>query len=128
MLQQQVHGHQLDAGSGGDGDNGVALGHGAAVDAEGLGDGGAGDVGVQHGYVIALTADGHRQLAGDHGLADAALAGHHAVDLTDAAALPQRLDLEGTFVFAIRAALAARTAIVGTIAHNCFSLYKCSEW
>ena len=39
MLQQQVHGHQLDAGGGGHGHDGVALRHGAAVDAEGLGDG-----------------------------------------------------------------------------------------
>lgn len=123
MLQQQVHGHQLDASSGGDGNNGVALRHGAAVDAEGLGDGGAGDVGVQNGDIVALPADSYRQLAGDHGFADAALAGHHAVDLTDAAAVAQWLDLEGTFVLAVCAVFGAAAAIVGAFAHSCFSFY-----
>ena len=45
--------------------------------------------------VVAAALHGDGQLAGDHGLADAALAGHHAVDLADPAAFPQGLDLEG---------------------------------
>ena len=121
MLQQQVHAHQLDAGAGDDRQNGILGGHGPAVDTEGLGDGGAGDVSVQHGHIVAPALHGNGQLAGDHGLADAALAGHHAVNLADPAALPQGLDLEGAAALALRAAFTAAAAIVGTIAHNQFS-------
>lgn len=53
------------------------------MDAEGLGDGGTGDVGIQNADLMAPAAHGDRQLAGDHGLSDAALAGHDAEHLTD---------------------------------------------
>jgi len=67
---------------------------------------------------VAPALHGDGQLAGDHGLADAALAGHHAVYLADPAALSQGLDLEGAFTLALRAVFTAGAAIVGTIAHN----------
>ena len=121
VLQQQVHGHQLDAGGGGHGHDGVALRHGPAMDAEGLGDGGAGDVRVQNGGAIALPPQRHRQLAGDHGLAYAALAGHHAVDPTYAAAGAEGLFLKYVYFLALAAAFAAGAAIMGAIAHNRFS-------
>ena len=88
------------------------------MDTEGLGDGGAGDVGVQHGGAIALALHGHGQLAGDHGLAYAALAGHNAVDLAYPAALVEGLFLKYIGFLALPAALAAGTAIMGTFAHN----------
>ena len=121
VLQQQVHAHQLDAGAGDDRQNGVLSGHGPAVDTEGLGDGGAGDVGVQNGHIVAPALHGDGQLAGDHGLADAALAGHHAVDLTYAAAGAEGLFLKYVYFLALAAAFAAGAAIVGAIAHNRFS-------
>ena len=121
VLQQQIYAHQLDAGAGDDGEDGILGGRGPAMDTEGLGDGGTGDVGVQHRHIVAPALHGDGQLAGDHGLADAALAGHHAVNLADPAALPQGLDLEGAAPLALGAAFTAAAAIVGTIAHNQFS-------
>ena len=79
--EEQVGAHHLDAGAGLHGVNALLAAHGLAVDAEGLGDGGAGDVRVQNAGGMAPAAHGHRQLAGDHGLADAALAGDDAEDL-----------------------------------------------
>ena len=86
--------------------------------AEGLGDGGAGNIGVQYGHIVPLAAHGDGQLTGDHGLTNAALAGHNAVYLTYAAAVAQRLDLKGTAAFALGAALTATAAIMGTFTHN----------
>ena len=51
------------------------------MDAEGLGDGGAGDISVQNTDLIATAAHGNSQLAGDHGLAYAALTGYDTIDL-----------------------------------------------
>ena len=51
------------------------------MDAEGLGDGGAGDISVQNTDLIAPAAHGNSQLAGDHGLAYAALTGYDTIDL-----------------------------------------------
>ena len=121
MSQQQVHAHQLNAGAALYRQDGVADGFGPAVDTEGAGNGGTGDVRVQNGHVVALTPHRHRQLAGDHGLAYAALAGHHAVDLTYAAAGAEGLLFKYVGFLALAAAFAAGAAIVGAIAHNRFS-------
>ena len=116
--RQQVHAHQLDARAGLHGDDGVLGAHGPAVDAEGLGDGGAGDVGVQYGGAEALALHGDGQLACDHGLAYAALAGDHAVDLAHPAALVQGLLFEYVCLLALSAAFTAAAAIMGTFAHR----------
>ena len=76
-----------------------------------------------NGYVIALAPYGHRQLAGDHGLAHAALAGHDAVDFAYAAAGPQGLLLEYVGFLALTAAFAAGAAIMGAIAHCYVSFF-----
>ena len=115
VLQQQVYAHQLDAGLRLHREDGILGANGPAVDAEALGDGGAGDVGVQNGGAVAPALHGDGQLAGDHGFADAALAGDDAVDLTDMAALMKGLDLEGASALTVSAALAAAAAIVGTL-------------
>ena len=70
---------------------------------------------------MALPPQRHRQLAGDHGLAYAALAGHHAVDLTYAAAGAEGLLFKYVGFLALAAAFAAGAAIMGAIAHNRFS-------
>ena len=105
----------LDAGGGLYGKDGVLIAVGAGMHTEGLGDRGAGDVGVQHGHAVAAAAQGDGQLTGDHGLTHAALAGHYAVYLTYAAAVAQRLDLEGA-VFTLAAVFTAAAAVVIAIA------------
>ena len=52
------------------------------MNTEGLGDGRAGDIGIQNAGLIATALHGDGQLAGDHRLANAALTGNDAVDLT----------------------------------------------
>ena len=88
-----------------------------AVYAEDLGNRGAGDVRVQDSDLEAPAAHDDSQLAGDHGLADAALAGHHAVDLAHAGIgvvlFQKRLGL-----LAFGTAFAAGGAVVGTFAHE----------
>jgi len=118
VLQQQVYAHQLDAGLRLHREDGILGANGPAVDAEALGDGGAGNVGVQNGGAVAPALHGDGQLAGDHGFADAALAGDDAVDLTDMAALMKGLDLEGASALTVSAALAAAAAIVGAFTHG----------
>ena len=87
------------------------------MDAEGLGDGGTGDVGVQHAYGIATAAHGDGQLAGDHGLTHAALAGHDAVDLAHPGVGIMLLQ-QGLGLLPLPAALAAGGAVMGTFAHS----------
>ena len=123
MLQQQVHAHQLNAGAAFGGQNGVAHALCPVMNAEGPGNGGAGNVRVQNGHVVAVPPHCHRQLTGDHRLADAALAGHDAVDLAHPAAVPQGLFLKGIYFLTFAAAFAAGTAIMGTFAHCRFSFY-----
>ena len=88
------------------------------MDAEGLGDGGAGDVGVQHGGTAAPALHSDGQLAGDHGLAHAALAGDHAVDLAHAAARMEGLLFKYVDFLALAATFAAGAAIMCAFAHN----------
>ena len=115
--QQQVGAHHLDAGFGGHGIQARLAAHGLAVDAEGLGDGGAGDVGVQDAHLVAPPAHGDRQLAGDHGLAHAALAGHDAEHFADVG-LGMVLLQQGLGLLPLAAALAAGGAVMGTFTHS----------
>ena len=121
--QQQVGAHDLDAGPGGHGEQPGLAAHGLAVDAEGLGDGGAGDVGVQDAHLMAPAAHGDRQLAGDHGLAHAALAGHDAVHLADVGVRVVLLQ-KGLGLLPFAAALAAGGAVMGTLAHCSISFFR----
>ena len=70
---------------------------------------------------ILAKVDEKKYIHGDHGLAYAALAGHHAVDLTYAAAGAEGLLFKYVGFLALAAAFAAGAAIVGTFAHNRFS-------
>ena len=115
--QQQVGAHHLDAGFGHHGIQPRLTAHGLAVDAEGLGDGGAGDVGVQDAHLVAPAAHGDRQLAGDHGFAHAALAGHDAEHFADVG-LGMVLLQQGLGLLPLAAALAAGGAVMGAFAHN----------
>ena len=90
------------------------------MDAESLGDGGAGNVGIEDGHVVTFAAHGHGQLAGDHGLAHAALTGDNAVDFAYAATLMEGLFLK--YILALAAVLAAAAAIVIALAHSWFLL------
>ena len=115
IFQQQVDGHDLDPGPGLHGQQGVLRSHGVAVNAESLGDGGAGNIGVHNAHLIAAAAHGDCQLAGDHGFAHAALAGHNSVDLAHMGVrvmgFQQRLRLPRG------AALPAGGAVMCTLAH-----------
>ena len=115
--QQQVGAHHLDAGLGDHGIQARLAAHGLAVDTEGLGDGGTGDVGIQNADLMAPAAHGDRQLAGDHGLADAALAGHDAEHLADVG-FGMVLLQQGLGLLPLAAALAAGGAVMGAFAHN----------
>ena len=86
------------------------------MDAEGLGNGGAGDVRVQNADFIAPAAHGDGQLAGDHGLAHAALAGYHAVYLADTGVRVVLLQ-QGLGLLPLPAVLAAGGAVMGAFAH-----------
>jgi len=86
---------------------------GLAVNAKGLGNGGAGDVGVQDGGGVAPAVQQHRHHAGDHGLADAALAADDADDLLDAAHGVGGLQKTLGGLGSLSAVLAAGPAIVG---------------
>ena len=112
VVQQEVDAHELDAGGGGHGEHPPLVRHGPLVDAEDLGDGGAGDIGVQNADSAARPAGQHRQLAGDHGLAHAALAGDNAVDLIHPGGGVVLLQ-KGLGLGALPAALAAGAAIMG---------------
>ena len=116
VVQQQVDAHQLDAAGGGHREHSPVVGHGPLVDAEGLGDGGAGDVRVQDADLVALPGHEHRQLAGDHALADAPLAGDHPEDLPHPGGGVVLLQ-EGLGLGAVGAALAAGAAVVGAFRH-----------
>jgi len=85
VFHQQVDAHHVNAHAALDGPAALVVGHGAAMDAEQLGDGRAGDVGVQDAAVVAAAGHGTGQQGAGHALAHAALAGHHADDLLDAA-------------------------------------------
>ena len=87
------------------------------MNAEGLGDGGTGDVGIQNAHLVAAAAHGDGQLAGDHGLADAALAGHDAIDFADLG-LGMMLLQQGLRLLTFAAALAAGGAIMDAFAHD----------
>ena len=83
VREQEVDGHDLDAGAGAVGIQEVLAAHGAAVDAEGLRDGRAGDVGIEHGRLMAAALHLAGEQARHEALADAALAGHDGDDLAD---------------------------------------------
>ena len=106
ILQQQVDGHQLDAGAALHRVDGVFGAGGRAMDAEQLGDGRAGDVGIQHGGLVTHTAHRNGQHGAGHAFADAALAGYNADHFFDVAARMGRLVLRLT-AFAVGRAAAA---------------------
>ena len=117
VIQQEVDADELDAGLRLNREHAALVGHGPAVDAEGLGDGGAGDVRVQDAHLMPGAAGQDRQLAGDHGFADAALAGYDAVDLAYAGGGVVGFQ-EGLGFGAFPAALAAGAAVVGAFCHS----------
>ena len=96
------------------------------MNAEGLGNGGAGDIGVQNADLVAPAAHGDGQLAGDHGLAHAALAGHDAVDLADSGGRIVFLQ-QGLGLLPLAAALTAGGAIVRAFAHKLISFCFCID-
>ena len=125
ILQQEVDGHDLDTGLGFRRDQGVFRAHGPVMDAESLGDGGAGDIGVQNTDLIAPAAHGNSQLAGDHGLAYAALTGYDTIDLAHMGVgmvgLQQGLRLPGS------TALPTTGAVVRTFTHKLESPFSISN-
>ena len=125
VLQQEVDGHDLNTGLGFRGNQGVFRAHGPVMDAESLGDGGAGDISVQNTDLIAPAAHGNSQLAGDHGLAYAALTGYDTIDLAHMGVgmvgLQQGLRLPGS------TALPAAGAVVRTFTHKLESPFSISN-
>ena len=95
------------------------------MDAEGLGDRGAGDIGIQNTDLIAPAAHGNSQLAGDHGLAYAALTGYDTIDLAHMGigmvSLQQGLRLPGS------TALPTTGAVVRTFTHKLESPFSISN-
>ena len=72
--------------------------------------------GIQHRHIVAPALHGDGQLAGDHGLADAALAGYDAVDLAHMG-IGIVLLQQGLGLLTGPAALAAGGAVVSAFAH-----------
>ena len=83
VLEQQIHGHDLDAAFRHGRVNALLIRAGAFADAKRLRDGRAGDIGVQHTGTAAGTLHGRCQHGRNGALADAALAGHDGDDLAD---------------------------------------------
>ena len=81
VLQQEVHGDDVDARPRTHGKQAVLVPDGALLQPEEPGDGRAGEVGVQDGGMKPLRLHLAGQQAGDQGLAHAALAADHADDL-----------------------------------------------
>ena len=117
VREQEVDGHDLDAGAGAVGIQEVLAAHGAAVDAEGLRDGRAGDVGIEHGRLMAAALHLAGEQTRHEALANAALAGHDCDDLIDAGAGTQRL-LQG-FRLVLGTGLAAGRTVVRAV-FGCF--------
>ena len=125
ILQKQVDGHDLDAAVA---DAGVERGlraDGLVVHAEGLRDGGTGDIGVHDADLVTAAVQRDGELARDHGLADAALAGHNAEHLADVAFGVRRF-AQGLRRCTLSAALAAGRAIMGAFAHR--SVFSFAAW
>ena len=112
VREQEVDGHDLDAGAGAVGIQEIFAAHGAAVDAERLRDRGAGDIGIEHGSLMAAALHLAGEQARHEALADAALAGDDRDDLVNTGARTQRL-LQG--LSCVLAVFAAGRAVVGAI-------------
>ena len=117
IVEQKVDGHDLDAGRADAGQEGIFRADGLLVHPKRLRDGGAGDVGVQNADAIALAAQADGELARDHRLADAALAGHDAEHLADVR-IGVGLFQKGLGTGALTAAFAAGRAVVGAFTHG----------
>ena len=85
VFHQQVDAHHINAHPALDRPAALVVCHSTAVDAEQLGDGRAGDIGVQHAAVIAAASHCAGQQSAGHAFAHAALAGHNADHLANAA-------------------------------------------
>ncbi len=97
MLQQTVHGHELQTTHCADGIDDPLVPRRAQRRAERLGNGGARDVRVQNGGAVAARHGAHCQKGGDERLSDAPLAAHDGDGLSDARPLVKGLD-EGRLV------------------------------
>ena len=112
VREQEVDGHDLDAGAGAVGIQEILAAHGAAVDAERLRDRRAGNIGIEHGSLMAAALHLAGEQARHEALADAALAGDDRDDLVNTGARTQRL-LQG--FGRVLAVFAAGRAVVGAI-------------
>ena len=83
VVEQEVDGHDLDAGRTEAGQKRVLRADGLVVYAEGFGNGWTGDIGVQNADAVSLAAQADGKLAGDHRFTDAAFSGDNAEHLAD---------------------------------------------
>ena len=113
MLEQQIHGHDLDAAFRHGRVNALLIRAGAFADAEGLRDGRAGDVRVQDRGPQAAALHRGSQHGRDRALADAALAGHDGNDLFDLRPFIQLC--KQTLLLALSAAFAAACTVAAAI-------------
>ena len=120
VREQEVDGHDLDAGAGAVGIQEVLAAHGAAVDAEGLRDRGARDIGIEHGRLMAAALHLAGEQARHEALADAALTGHDRDDFIDAGTGAQRL-LHGFRLVLVGAGFTAGRAVVRAV-FRCFGV------
>mgnify|MGYP002544941069 CR=1 FL=1 len=84
-----------------------------------------GDIGVHDADLVTAAVQRDGELARDHGLADAALAGHNAEHLADVAFGVRRF-AQGLRRCTLSAALAAGRAIMGAFAHR--SVFSFAAW
>ena len=110
IFQQQVDGHDLDAGVAFHRVDAVLGAHGRAMNAEQFGDGRAGNVSIQHADLVAFAAHGNSHHGAGHAFANAALAGNNADHFFDVAFCVRRFMLRRT-AGTVSVAVAA---IVGT--------------
>ena len=110
VLEQQIHGHDLDAAFRHGRVNALLIRTGAFADAKRLRDGRTGDIGVQHAGAAAGALHGRCQHGRNGALADAALAGHDRDDLIDAGTGTQRL-LQGLRLVLGTGLAAGRTVV-----------------
>ena len=127
MIEQGVHGDELDPPLRRDGTNVSVRARGAVGDAEHLGDRGARDVRVDDGGAISSRCRPCRKQRGDEGFSDSPLSARDRNDALDVRA-PMR-GFDERILFAGAAIAAASGTIMRTIRHNippekCFFVFE----